>query len=211
MAGLWNYLLLAPPILLALTFHEYAHAYVAYRLGDDTAARQGRLTLNPLVHLDLLGTIMLFIIQLGWAKPVPVNPQNFKNPRQGMFWVAVAGPLSNIVLAAICGLLLRLFDSFALEAGGYLYLRMMLRTAVIINLILAFFNLIPIPPLDGSKVLFSFVPPRFDRFMFQLSRFGPFLLLAIILLGNRFDISLIWRFIGPPVRYLSLLFANIPM
>jgi Zn-dependent protease len=100
-------LLLAPPILLALTFHEFAHAYVANRFGDDTAKQSGRLTMNPLAHLDPFGTIMIFIVHFGWAKPVPVNPYNLRNPKKDMLWISAAGPFSNMVLALISGLLLR--------------------------------------------------------------------------------------------------------
>ncbi|MDH3827879.1 MAG: site-2 protease family protein, partial [Desulfobacterales bacterium] len=99
-------LLIAPPILLALTFHEYAHAYMAYRYGDDTARQSGRLTLNPLRHLDPLGTIMIFIVHFGWAKPVPVNPNRLRNPKKDMLWISAAGPLANMVLALASGLLI---------------------------------------------------------------------------------------------------------
>ena len=203
------YLLLAPPILIALTFHEYAHALIAYRLGDDTAAKQGRLTLNPLAHLDWLGTIMLFIVQLGWAKPVPVNPANFRNPRAGMFWVALAGPASNVLLALAFGLLFRLSLQADVAHPYWAHVMFMLRLAVIINLILAFFNLIPIPPLDGSKIAFSFVPERYAGMVTQYSRFGPFLLLGLIVVGHRFNIPIIWTLIGPPVSFFAALFANI--
>ncbi len=203
------YILIAPPILLALTLHEYAHAYTAYKLGDDTAQKLGRLTLNPLKHLDLLGTIMLFIIQLGWAKPVPVNPEHFSNPRRGMLYVAAAGPASNILQALAFGLLYRIL--LPLDPGSQLftYFLFMIRIAVIINLILAFFNLIPIPPLDGSKIAFSFLPARWDSLVYSLDRFGPFILLGIILVGNRFDLPIIWTIIRPPVSFLAWLFGNI--
>ncbi len=210
MSTVTYYLLLAPPILLALTFHEFAHAYVAFRLGDDTAEKQGRLTLNPLAHLDWLGTLMLFIIQLGWAKPVPVNPNNFKNPRQGMLWVALAGPLSNILLAAALGAVYRFslsFDQSISIIGANLLF--MIRFGVLINLILAFFNLLPIPPLDGSKVLFTFVPARFDHLIASFSRIGPLLLLALIVIGNRANFQVIWPLIRPPVRLLATVFGNI--
>ncbi|UCG66738.1 MAG: site-2 protease family protein [Deltaproteobacteria bacterium] len=108
-------LLLAPPILLTLTFHEYAHAYVAYKYGDDTAKRSGRLTLNPLGHLDPLGTIMIFLVHFGWAKPVPVNPYRLRNPKRDMLWISAAGPLANMVLALMSGILLRLV--FAIGAA----------------------------------------------------------------------------------------------
>ncbi|MDP6179268.1 MAG: site-2 protease family protein, partial [Desulfatiglandales bacterium] len=106
-------LLIAPPILVALTFHEFAHAYVAYKYGDDTAKQNGRLTLNPLAHLDPLGTIMIFLVQFGWAKPVPVNPYRLRNPKKDMLWISAAGPLMNMFLALISGILLRLIFAVA--------------------------------------------------------------------------------------------------
>lgn len=209
MTGYLDYLLLAPPILLALTIHECAHALAAFKLGDDTAKNAGRLTLNPLVHLDLIGTIMLFLIQLGWAKPVPVNPHNFRNPRTGMFWVALAGPASNLILAAVLGIFFRQMDAAAAEGAFLAYARIMLRYGIFINLILAFFNLIPIPPLDGSKILFAFIPSQYDKFVFAFSRYGPYILLLIILVGQRAEVSVIWQLIGPPVRFFMLGFAGI--
>ena len=108
-------LLIAPPILLALTFHEYAHAYVANRFGDDTAKQSGRLSLNPLRHLDPLGTIMIFLVHFGWAKPVPVNPYRLKNPKKDMLWISAAGPFANMALALASGILLRLLIATAGE------------------------------------------------------------------------------------------------
>ena len=139
-------LIIAPPILLALTFHEFAHAFVANRLGDTTAKNAGRLTLNPLAHLDLVGTLMVFIIRIGWAKPVPVNPLNFQNPKKDLLWVSLAGPLSNILLAFLFGFLCRLLDITHLNITQLSIteiIRFMIGFSVMINLILAFFNIIP--------------------------------------------------------------------
>ena len=149
-------LLIAPPILLALTFHEYAHAYAAHRYGDDTAQKAGRLTLNPLRHLDPLGTIMIFLVHFGWAKPVPVNPYNLRNPKKDMLWISAAGPLSNMFLALVSGLLFRLLSDFTATPGrdtlpGLLVLVVFL--SLKINLALAIFNILPIAPLAGSKIL----------------------------------------------------------
>jgi Zn-dependent protease len=151
-----NLLLIAPPILLALSFHEFAHAYVANKFGDDTAKQSGRLTLNPLAHLDPLGTIMVFIAHFGWAKPVPVNPNRLRNPKNDMVWISVAGPLANMILALISGILLRIILNFV---GGIPsqhsiigILAFMVVMSLQINLALAIFNLFPIAPLDGSSL-----------------------------------------------------------
>jgi Zn-dependent protease len=158
-------LLLVPPILVALTFHEYAHGYVANKYGDDTAKRNGRLTLNPLAHLDPVGTIMIFLVHFGWAKPVPVNPYRLRNPKRDMLWISAAGPLANMVLALLSGLLLRVV--FALGgaphthsiAGLLIYMVIM---GLQINLALAIFNVLPIAPLDGSKILAGLLPAKHE-------------------------------------------------
>ena len=187
-------LLIAPPILLALTFHECAHAYVAHLYGDDTAQKSGRLTLNPLRHLDPLGTIMIFLVQFGWAKPVPVNPYNLRNPKKDMLWISAAGPLSNMLLALVSGLLFRLFSDLALTAErdtipGLMVL--MIFFSLKINLALAIFNILPIAPLDGSKILYGILPPRFGKMIFALERYGPFILLGLIIFGRATGLSIL--------------------
>lgn len=207
----YTILLIAPPIILSLTVHEYAHALSAWYFGDDTAKKLGRLTLNPLAHLDFLGTIMLFIVHLGWAKPVPVNPANFANPRKAMLYVSLAGPASNIVLAFFCGLCLRFLDVFLLESGPAVQMVIIiLNYGLYINLVLAFFNMIPIPPLDGSKVLFSFIPSEYDSYIEKYSAVGPWALLLLILLGNRMEFSVIWLFVEPPVSFFTKIFGGTP-
>ncbi|MCP4628754.1 MAG: site-2 protease family protein [bacterium] len=205
-------LLIAPPILLALTFHEYAHAYVAHRYGDDTAQRSGRLTLNPLRHLDPLGTIMIFLVHFGWAKPVPVNPYNLRNPKKDMLWISAAGPLSNMFLALVSGILFRLLSDFTATPGrdtlpGLLVLVLFL--SMKINLALAIFNILPIAPLDGSKILYGLLPPGFGKMIFALERYGPFILIGLIILGRATGVSILGGLIWPFVDFFSKLFAGV--
>ncbi|NPA39811.1 MAG: site-2 protease family protein [Thermodesulfobacteria bacterium] len=176
---------LTPPLLLALTVHEFSHGLAAYMLGDPTPKLAGRLSLNPLKHLDPLGTIALFITQaIGWAKPVPINPMNFKNPWRDMAIVSVAGPLSNLVLAFIFGFFFNIFDSLKIIIGSLEIsapLALMCYLGVKINIGLGVFNLLPIPPLDGSKILVKFLPPslRADYLKFELIGFLVIILLAV--------------------------------
>jgi Zn-dependent protease len=207
-------LLLAPPILIALTFHECAHAYAAYRRGDDTARQLGRLSLNPLRHLDPLGTIMIFLVHFGWAKPVPVNPYRLKNPRKDMLWIAAAGPLSNMVLALASGLLLRFL--FAIEGTpdyhtgtAMALLIFMVTMSLQINLALAIFNILPIAPLDGSKILSGLLPAGFAKLIGVLERYGPFILIGLIIIGRVTNISILGGLIWPFVDFFSRLFAGI--
>ena len=155
MDGVAGMLLLIPPILFALTVHEFSHAYVASRMGDPTARLLGRLTLNPLAHLDPIGTILLLIAGFGWAKPVPVDARYLAHPRRDMMWIALAGPASNVILAALFGTLLRGVDGNAYLSGTIMGAALvdMVRYSVYLNLMLAVFNLIPIFPLDGSRIL----------------------------------------------------------
>ena len=205
-------LLIAPPILLALTFHECAHAYVAHLYGDDTAQKAGRLSLNPLRHLDPLGTIMIFLVQFGWAKPVPVNPYNLRNPKKDMLWISAAGPLSNMLLALISGLLFRLFSDSAMIADrdsltGLLVIMVFL--SLKINLALAIFNIIPIAPLDGSKILYGLLPPGFGKMILAIERYGPFILIGLIIFGRATGVSILGGLIWPFVDFFSKLFAGV--
>jgi Zn-dependent protease len=181
-----------PLSILSLSVHEYAHAWAAWRLGDDTAARAGRLTLNPLSHIDLLGTILLPLfspIPFGWAKPVPVDPARFRRNvtmGKGMAITASAGPLSNVVLALLAavglGLAFRLAPELV-EPGQAL--RFFLVNMVLLNVSLALFNLIPIPPLDGSRIVAWLLPFRLRATWHDLERFSPFLLIAVFMFGGR--------------------------
>ena len=193
----------APAILFALTVHEFFHAWTAYRFGDTTARDMGRLTLNPLAHLDILGTIMLFVSQFrfGWAKPVPVNPYNLRNPRVADIWISAAGPLSNLGLGLIFGILLRLVVSSSTQlpeaVGMFLYL------SVMINVSLAFFNLIPVYPLDGSHILRNLLPPQYEEAYGRFEMISPFLLMALIFTG------VTWFILGPFVRIFVHMFSGI--
>lgn len=204
-------LIILPPILFALTFHEYAHAWSAFKFGDPTARLQGRLTLNPMAHLDPAGTIMLVItilagVGLGWAKPVPVDTRYLKNPRQGMMWIALAGPVSNILLAFILGWLFSVLPS----NGGEMteIFRQMVRVGISINLSLAFFNLIPIPPLDGSRVLTGLLPPQQAYQYSQLEMYGPMLLIGFIMVDSFMHLGLISAWISVPMQFFrGLIFS----
>ncbi|MBT9258350.1 MAG: site-2 protease family protein [Clostridiales bacterium] len=167
-----------PGLVVAFTFHEYAHALVATWLGDPTPRRLGRLSLNPLVHIDWIGLLLLFLVRFGWAKPVPVNPGYFRHPRWGMLWVALAGPATNFVLAFLLAWLLVHLPW--LQGGILLY---MVRLAMIYNIALGAFNLIPIPPLDGSRILAAFLPEPMARAWDEFERYSWVLLLLLLLTG----------------------------
>ncbi len=183
-----------PVILFSLTVHEFFHAWTAYRFGDDTAARAGRLTFNPLAHLDLFGTVVMVVsgFRFGWAKPVPVNPMNLRNPRVADLWVSAAGPLSNLGLALVSGLLYRVMS-------GPQVVVQFLEAMVIINVTLALFNLIPLFPLDGSHILRNLVPPEHQASLDRFNQFAPFVLLLVIVTG------LFWRILGPIVWAIASL------
>ena len=211
MVNLQIIILLAPVILLALSVHEFAHGLVAYRLGDPTAKYAGRLTLNPLSHLDPIGTLMLFLVHFGWAKPVPVDPRHFANPKRDMLWVALAGPASNMFLAFLSGLVIRFINAHPGPFMGSFIgnsFTVMMVLSLQINLALAVFNLLPIPPLDGSKVLYGLLPPQYEHVTYNLERYGPGILFGLILLGMITGVSILWAFIGPFVGFFSTLFAG---
>lgn len=204
-----HYLLIAPAILFALTIHEYFHAWMAYRKGDPTAKLAGRLTLNPLKHLDPIGTIMLFLFRFGWAKPVPVNPYNLQDPKKDMVWVSLAAPLSNLGSGILFCIILRIVRYFHLHSiPGFYPFYLIILFLVLYNLILCLFNLIPIFPLDGANVLYHLLPEDLAYEYAKIARFGPFILIAIILLGNLGGINILWGWIGPFVDIVSKVFAG---
>ncbi|KGQ21550.1 site-2 protease family protein [Thermus filiformis] len=189
------FLLAFAALVFSLVLHELGHAYAAYAFGDDTARRQGRLSLNPLVHLDPIGTLLLLLVGFGWARPVPINPARFRNYRLGLFVVSVAGIAVNLLLAVVFALLVRLlydldpvgvvqtFHRLEATPGGLLALGFYF--AASINLVLAVFNLLPIPPLDGSKILQSLLPLAWHPFLWRLEQYAwlSFLLILTVLRG----------------------------
>lgn len=210
-------LIFLPALLFSLTFHEAAHAWMASRLGDQTARMLGRLTLNPLPHLDLFGTLMLVLsgFRFGWAKPVPVDPRNFANEKQGILLTAAAGPISNIILAIGCGVIIRLLLAngwgSTMTEGVVVALGRIVGMALIMNLSLAFFNLIPLPPLDGSKILYGLAPHEWDHALWRLEQVGPMILIAVIALGMFAGFSPIWFLVGPVVNLMCQALSGLPL
>jgi Zn-dependent protease len=197
-------ILSAPAILFGLTIHEFSHGYVAWRLGDPTAKMAGRLTLNPLKHLDPIGTIALFIFRFGWAKPVPIDPRNFRHPTRDMAISSLAGPAANLLTAAVTGLILRVL--ILIHVGGFVAI--LTSYFVLFNLILCFFNLIPIPPLDGSRLLYHLLPPNLAAGYARLERYGFLILIGVILVGELTGVSLLSLYITPLLRLFSLIFVG---
>ena len=183
---LTNLLLSVVPALICITLHELAHGYVAYRLGDDTAKRAGRLTLNPLRHIDIMGLLMMIVFKFGWAKPVPVNMWKFKNPKKGMAITAAAGPIANLLIALVFLFLYGFLFALLHRPGRSLnWLLEMLYITAYLSVALAIFNIIPIPPLDGSKVLFSCISDRSYTKLMYYERYGMIILLVLVLLLSR--------------------------
>ncbi len=204
-----QFIILAPPLLLALTVHEFSHGYVAFRLGDPTAQANGRLTLNPLKHLDPLGTLAFFIFHIGWAKPVPVNPNYFKNPQKDMLWVALAGPATNLILAVVSALMIKIVwlvgHNIPYSALAELILVPLSHTliaSVWINLVLCIFNFLPIPPLDGSRILAGILPPELARSYASIEKYGFVLLLVLAVSG------VLSKMIIPMIEYANSLLLS---
>ena len=194
--------LLIPVLLFALVFHEFSHAWVANKLGDPTARYAGRLTLNPMAHLDPIGGLMILFVGFGWAKPVPVDIRYLSNPRVDMMKIAFAGPASNLLLAFIGGTILRL---------GFVHgtMAMMIMLFTQINIMLAVFNMIPIAPLDGSQIFSGLLIRTNPELVRNLQIYGPQILMGAILIGYFTPISPIWWFMGPFVKFFLFLFAGL--
>lgn len=204
----------ALPVLVAIIFHEVSHGWVAYQLGDPTAARMGRLTLNPIAHIDLIGTILLPALLIisnapflfGYAKPVPVNFQNLNNPKRDMVWVALAGPAMNLLLALGCVLVLKfglpLIASGAIHSSSSALVEflspvaLMAKNGVLINIVLAVFNALPLPPLDGGRVAVGLLPEPQSSMLARVEPYG-FLILIVLLMTHLLD-----KIIGPPIEFL---------
>lgn len=218
----WQIATIAIPMILAIVFHEVAHGWVARALGDPTAAEQKRLSLNPLRHVDPFGTIILpGLLKLsgapvfGWAKPVPVDFRRLRNPRWGMVLVAAAGPLTNFVLAFIAaiglGLLVRATDSMGEPGLGALFVSDNLRNFLIVNLFLGAFNLIPIPPFDGSRIMMGVLPAPLARVYGKLEPYGLLVVFVFLVILPYFwpELHLVQRLIGPPVEWIGQHLANL--
>lgn len=211
-------LIAIPGILIGLVFHEVAHGYAAYLLGDDTARHQGRLTLNPLAHLDPLGTIMILFTLVngfgfGWAKPVPVSPHNFTRKvtmRTGMMLTALAGPLTNFIIAFGSIILLYfLYYGFGIQDQ---FLAQIILGIVSVNVSLGLFNLLPVPPLDGSKILAGILPSRFDQGLYKLEQYGTLILVLLLFTGiHRIILSPIAQFIYNSFDSIGTVIANLFM
>lgn len=198
-----------PAILYALTIHEFSHALVADKLGDHTARMQGRLTLNPIAHLDLIGTICFIFAHFGWGKPVPINPNNLRNPRRDNILVSFAGPLSNFISAFLFGIALQLMQRFSVTVSNLtLPIFEFLLLGIKINLFLAFFNLIPLFPLDGSHILKGMLPYRIIPKFENISRYSPFILLGLIVLSRPTGVSILGAILIPPVAFFSRIFTG---
>lgn len=171
-----DFLAQLPAIVLAISIHEYGHGLVAYLLGDDTAKNEGRMTLNPSKHIDPIGLFIMFIAHFGWAKPVPIDESKFKNRRLGLFLVSLAGPVFNVILAVISIYLLNFEKSFV----DMYALNLILEYMIEFNILFAAFNLIPIPPLDGSKIILSMLPYKMHYYYYKHENIGSMILLALI-------------------------------
>jgi len=204
-AYLIRLLIFVPPVIVSLCMHELMHAWMAWRCGDPTAKDEGRLTLNPLAHLDWLGTLALLFAPIGWAKPVPVMPENFRHRRLGEILVALAGVTSNFVLALVLSLGFRWLSQSGYEPVGVVgaVFVLMLYRGILVNFGLAIFNLLPIAPLDGHHVVRELLPsPARERFM-EYSRYGLIILLGLVILQNGAGMKMIFYPVGAMMNYFA--------
>ena len=192
--------------MFALSFHEFAHAWMASKCGDNTAARMGRLTLNPIAHLDVMGSLMILFVGFGWAKPVPVDSRNLRDPRKDMMKVAAAGPLSNLLLAMLAGMAWRLLGgiNFLLDTNFPVLIFYFTQ----INIALAVFNLIPVSPLDGSQIFSGYLMKTNPELALKIQSYGPQVLFGLILFGYVTGFSILWLVMKPFVNFFMLLFIG---
>ena len=200
------FILIVIALVFALCIHEFSHGYIAYINGDDTAYKMGRLTLNPLKHLDPIGSLMILFIGFGYAKPVPVNGSNLANPRTDMMKIAFAGPASNILLAVIGGIVLRILIGSSIFYES-VYVTLIYFTQI--NIALAVFNMLPISPLDGSQIFNGYMVTRNPGLVMKLQTYGPQILFGIILIGYVTKFSVIWMIMGPIVKMFMYLFSGV--
>ena len=208
-------ILLIPALVLSLCIHEFSHGIVAYYCGDDTAARYGRLTLNPLKHLDPIGSIMLLLVGFGYAKPVPVNPINLNNPRSDMIKIAAAGPISNLLLSFFGLLIFGIFQVLqqnmyiSIDLDLFVVVRDFFNIFVVINVYLALFNLIPVYPLDGGQIFGNILSKYNPDIVYKMNLYGPKILFAVIMVGLLSGVSIIGAFLQPVTSLILSLFSSI--
>ena len=192
--------------MFALSFHEFAHAWMASKCGDNTAARMGRLTLNPMAHLYVMGSLMILFVGFGWAKPVPVDSRNLRDPRKDMMKVAAAGPLSNLLLAMLAGMVWRFLGgiNFLLDTNFPVLIFYFTQ----INIALAVFNLIPVSPLDGSQIFSGYLMKTNPELALKIQSYGPQVLFGLILFGYVTGFSILWLVMKPFVNFFMLLFIG---
>ena len=202
--------LIARLIVLVITFtiHEFAHAWTATQLGDETPRMNGRLTLNPLAHLDPMGSLLLLVVGFGWAKPVPINPYALgRRTPAGVMWVSLAGPFSNLLMAILAAVPIRMglispYYGLAATRAIFPTIPQIFDEFIIINLLLCLFNLIPLAPLDGEKILDYFLPPSLAKVFEDIRPYGPIILIAVVMLGPMFGVDILGKIIYPPLNAL---------
>ncbi len=192
--------------MFALSFHEFAHAWMASKCGDNTAARMGRLTLNPMAHLDVMGSLMILFVGFGWAKPVPVDSRNLRDPRKDMMKVAAAGPVSNLLLAMLAGMVWRLFGGTNFLSDTNFPVLIFYFTQI--NIALAVFNMIPVSPLDGSQIFSGYLMKTNPELAWKIQSYGPQVLFGLILFGYVTGFSILWFIMKPFVNFFMLLFIG---
>lgn len=222
-AGIIFFTAIITALVLGISFHEFSHAYTADTLGDGLPRRMGRVTLNPLAHLEPIGTILMLVVGFGWGRPVPVNPNATRNPKAALGLTAVAGPLSNFIVAAVAGLPIKLdlvpwsspfnqTNAILLSVNGWElkeYLSVYLSAIVLFSLILGVFNLIPIAPLDGFKVAVGFLPRDISVEFARLEQYGPLILITLFLLPFFTGTFLLFEVMEPVIKLLARLFAGV--